>query len=417
MKKIIEKQTIKAAASTGLSPAAPALPEAKRGWKSWLPTLLVLAVCAAVFLYLLLWAGGEKVYGPSRLESDTVTVEKAEVLNLSYDTVEPDESTPDRVEKGNQRALIRILTGEHAGQTAELYFMVGYFAGPKLAAGDSITVLQIVDEESRALQEVTYYQYDRIPMVWVVLGLFVLAVLLVGGKTGLKSLLGLAVTVTALIWIFCPLWMRGGDPVWLALGVCALVTVLSFVLLGGVCRKTLCAIAATLAGVALAALFGVLAQKLCRVTSFQLYDVNGEIADLVNLQSRGYPVRVHGILTAGILIASLGAVMDVAMSLSSAIRELKQVNPELSRGALFRSAMNIGRDMVGTMTNTLILAFVGSSLVTVIRLWMQGPSARVLLSSAYFAVELIQAVSSSIGVILTVPLTAVIGAVFFSRRP
>jgi uncharacterized membrane protein len=105
------------------------------------------------------------------------------------------------------------------------------------------------------------------------------------------------------------------------------------------------------------------------------------------------------------------------MSLSSAIRELKQVNPELSRGALFRSAMNIGRDMVGTMTNTLILAFVGSSLVTVIRLWMQGPSARVLLSSAYFAVELIQAVSSSIGVILTVPLTAVIGAVFFSRRP
>ena len=92
------------------TPAAPALPEAKRGWKSWLPTLLVLAVCAAVFLYLLLWAGGEKVYGPSRLESDTVTVEKAEVLNLSYDTVEPDESTPDRVEKGNQRALIRILT-------------------------------------------------------------------------------------------------------------------------------------------------------------------------------------------------------------------------------------------------------------------------------------------------------------------
>ena len=250
----------------------------------------------------------------------------------------------------------------------------------------------------------------------LVLGLFVLTVVLVGGKTGLRSLLGLAVTVTALIWIFCPLWMKGAHPVWLALGLCALVTVMSFVILGGVSKKILCAIAATLAGVGLAALFGALAQRLCRVTSFSLYDVNGEIADLVNLQSRNYPVRVHGILTAGILIASLGAVMDVAMSLSSAMAELKTVNPALSRGSLFRSGMNVGRDMVGTMTNTLILAFVGTSLVTVIRLWAQGPTWRMLLSSNYFAVELISALSSSIGVVLAVPLTAMICSLVYGSR-
>ena len=344
-----------------------------------------------------------------------MTVEQAEVLNISYDSVEPDLNSPDGVEKGNQRALVRLTSGVFAGTTRELYYMIGYFVGPKLAAGDRITVLQIRDEDSGELQTISYFQYDRIPAVLLVMGLFVLAVLLVGGRTGLKSLLGLAVTVVALIWIFCPLWMKGADPVWLALGLCALVSVMSFVILSGCSRKTLCAVLATLAGVGLAALFGALAQRICRVTSFGLYDVNGEIAELVNLQTRGYPVRVHGILTAGILIASLGAVMDVAMSLSSAAAELKRVNPEMRRGALWRSGMNIGRDMVGTMTNTLILAFVGTSLVTVIRLWAQGPTWRMLLCSTYFSVELIAAVSGSIGVILAVPLTALIAAALYGR--
>ncbi len=391
-------------------------PERKRRLPAWLPPALILLVCGAILLYLFLSAREGEIYNPSRLQSEFVTVEQAEVLNISYDSVEPDLNSPDGVEKGNQRALVRLTSGVFAGTTRELYYMIGYFVGPKLAAGDRITVLQIRDEDSGELQTISYFQYDRIPAVLLVMGLFVLAVLLVGGRTGLKSLLGLAVTVVALIWIFCPLWMKGADPVWLALGLCALVSVMSFVILSGCSRKTLCAVLATLAGVGLAALFGALAQRICRVTSFGLYDVNGEIAELVNLQTRGYPVRVHGILTAGILIASLGAVMDVAMSLSSAAAELKRVNPEMRRGALWRSGMNIGRDMVGTMTNTLILAFVGTSLVTVIRLWAQGPTWRMLLCSTYFSVELIAAVSSSIGVILAVPLTALIGSVFYGKK-
>ena len=393
-----------------------ALPAQKRRLPAWLPAALVLLVCGGLLLCLFLSARGEARYNPSQLQSAFVTVEKAEVLNVSYDTVEPDPYSPDAVEKGNQRVLIRLNSGRFEGETHELYYMIGYFAGPKLAAGDRITVRQICSEETGALQELLYFEYDRSPLILTVLGLFVLAVLLVGGKTGLRSLLGLAVTVAALIWILCPLWMKGAAPVPLALGLCALVAVMSFVILGGVSKKILCAILATLAGMGLAAAFGALAQRLCRVTSFNLYDVNGEIAELTNLQTRGFPVRIHGILTAGILIASLGAVMDVAMSLSSALSELRQVDPSLRRRQLWRSGMNIGRDMVGTMTNTLILAFVGTSLVTVLRIWTQGLSWRMLLSSAYFSVELISALSSSIGVVLTVPLTALICSLVYGSR-
>ena len=402
-------KTKKTSLPAGSAPRGRALPP-------WLPALLILLCTGVLFLILFFNAREGKIYNPSLLQNEFVTVEEAEVLNISYDTVEPDPYSPDGVEKGNQRALIRLNSGEFAGQTQEMYYMIGYFVGPKLAPGDKITVLQIRDEETGGLQEISYFQYDRIGAVLLVLGLFVLAVILVGGKTGLKSLLGLAVTVVALIWIFCPMWMKGSAPLPLAMGLCALVTVMSFVILGGTSKKVLCAVLATIAGVGLAAGFGALAQRICRITSFNLYDVNGEIADLVNLQSRNYPVHIHGLLTAGILIASLGAVMDVAMSLSSAVAELKQVNPGLSRRALWRSGMNIGRDMVGTMTNTLILALVGSSLVTVIRLWAQGPTWRMLLTSGYFAVELISAISSSIGVILAVPLAAGIGAAIFGTK-
>ena len=397
---------------------APLTPEtpARRSVPAWLPALLILLCTGALFLILFFNAREGKIYNPILLQDAYHTVETAEVLNISYDTVEPDPYSADGVEKGNQRALVRLSSGEFAGQTWEMYYMIGYFAGPKLAQGDSITVLQIRDKETGELQELSYFQYNRIGPVLLVLGLFVLAVILVGGKTGLKSLLGLTVTVVALIWIFCPMWMKGSSPLPLAMGLCALVTVMSFVILGGTSKKILCAVLATIAGVGLAAGFGALAQRLCRITSFNLYDVNGEIAELVTLQSRNYPVRIHGLLSAGILIASLGAVMDVAMSLSSAAAELKQVNPALGRRALWRSAMNIGRDMVGTMTNTLILALVGSSLVTVLRLWAQGPTWRMLLTSGYFAVELISAVASSIGVILAVPLAAGIGAALFGTK-
>ena len=398
------------------SPPADALPEKQRRLAVWLPAVLLLLALGAVFLYLLFTARKGKIYNPALLENDTSTVEAAEVLNISYDTVEADRDSVDGIERGNQRALVRLCSGEFEGETREIYFMVGAFVGPKLAVGDRIAVLQLRNPETGALEQLSYFQYDRSPGVFLVLGLFLLAVLLVGGKTGLRSLLGLAVTVTALIWIFCPMWMKGADPVLLALGLCALVSVMSFLILGGVTKKILCAILATLAGVGLAAGFGALAQRICRVTSFNLYDVSNEIAELANLQTRNYPVRIHGILTAGILIASLGAVMDVAMSLSSALAELKRVNPSLTRRALWRSGMNIGRDMVGTMTNTLILAFVGTSLVTVLRLWAQGPSWRMLLSSAFFSVELIASLSSSIGVVLTVPLTALIASLIYGKQ-
>ncbi len=405
-------------------------PAERIGFRAWLrrgwPALVILAVCLGVFFHLL-HSANQNVpsYAGSREEGEyedetgriRVSVEKAEVVNISRDTVSTNRDQPDGKPNGSQTLLVRLRTGTHAGETLPLSHphFVGVYTGEPAAVGDVITVLQRENLTTGRILDLDMKNYDRSGGVWLVLVLFVLAVVAVGGWTGLKSLLGLALTVVTLIWIYIPLWLKGAQPLPLAFGLCALVAVMSFVILGGTSRKIVCAILGTVAGMGLAAAFSALAQSILRIDSYAMYEAGADFAELANLQGRGVALHLQGLLSAGILISSLGAVMDVAMSLSSAIGELKTVNATLGPKALWRSGMRIGRDMVGTMTNTLILAFVGGSLVLVIRLWMQGASFPSLMASRYLSVELVSAISSSVGVILAVPLTALISAILNGR--
>ena len=130
----------------------------------------------------------------------------------------------------------------------------------------------------------------------------------------------------------------------------------------------------------------------------------------------GATVNIKGLLVAGIIISALGAVMDVSMSISSSLEEIHAANPALSRNALFKSGMNIGRDMVGTMTNTLILAFLGSEFTLIIFIYSRGLTFYHLFSTAFVSLETISGISSSIGMVLAIPLTALISSVLITRK-
>lgn len=127
-------------------------------------------------------------------------------------------------------------------------------------------------------------------------------------------------------------------------------------------------------------------------------------------------MRLNGILFAGIMVAALGAVMDVAVSLGVALYEIQILNPKISGRELFQSGMNIGRDMIGTMTNTLILAFAGGSLSTLLVFISYGIQFNQLISSDFFAVEVVQGIAGSSAVILTVPITAMVCAIGYRGR-
>ena len=375
--------------------------------KRWI-SALVLAVVLAIFTGLFAAAHPAREPGPAAAEY--MEYENAVVEQILSDSTEADPVSEDHF-RGSQSLVVRVKTGQYAGQQMLAENTVGPIYGCPMALGDGVTVglSTYADGTVRCY----IYEYNRFPGLLVVIAAFLLVTVLVGGKVGLKSLVSLGLTVAALIFILLPLLLAGWPTIPTTFLISVLVTAATFVILGGVDKKTVCACCGTLAGIALATAFGLAAQSLLRMDGYRQ-----EYAEaLLQLRQTGESaIGITGLVTAGVIVSALGAVMDVAMSISSAIRELTRVDPELTAKALFRSGMNIGRDMVGTMTNTLILAILGSGLTLVVYIYSLSLQPWQLLSSAYMSLEAISAVASSIGVMLAVPLTAGICALSFAKR-
>ena len=375
--------------------------------KKWI-SAAVLAVVLAIFAGLFVIAHPAREEAPEAAEY--MEYENAVVEQILTDSTEADPVSEGHF-RGNQNLIVRVKTGRYAGQQMMADNTVGPIYGCPMAVGDGVTVG--LSTYSDGTVRCYIYEYDRSMGLALVLGAFLLVTVLVGGKVGLKSLLSLGLTVAALIFILLPLLLRGWPTILTTFPVSVLVTAATFVILGGVDKKTVCACLGTLAGIALATVFGLLAQKLLRIDGYRQ-----EYAEaLLQLrQTEESAIGITGLITAGVIVSALGAVMDVAMSISSALQELTRVNPDLTSKDLFGSGMNIGRDMVGTMTNTLILAILGSGLTLVVYIYSLSLQPWQLLSSAYMSLEAISGIASSIGVMLAVPLTAAICAVSYGKK-
>ena len=174
--------------------------------------------------------------------------------------------------------------------------------------------------------------------------------------------------------------------------------------------KSVSAIAGTAFGVLVA---GVLALIFGQLAGISGYNVS-EVESLLFI-GQNIPINIGGLLFSGILISTLGAVMDVGMSLASTIDEIHEKKPELSVSELFRSGINVGRDMMGTMSNTLILAFVGGSIVTLMIDYCYDLSYYQLINSNNICIEIMQGISGTIGIVLTVPFTSLLTAVMIKK--
>lgn len=382
------------------------LPTPGQWWRENRVSCLVLAAALVLFLAVRAIAAPEK-------EAVIDAAEYAEYENAVITEVLSDNTftdpAADNALRGEQILLAEVKTGQYKGEIMQVYGYVGPLYGGQLKVGDGATLL--ISTYADGSHVATVYEYNRLPALAVIVALFLIATVAVGGKVGAKSLVALAMTLVCLFWILIPLLMKGAPTLLTVFLVCAYITVVTMVILGGVQRKTVCAALGTIAGTALALLFGLAAQSLARVDGLRLTDVE----PLLQLRQTGTPLGLRGLLVGGIVISALGAVMDVAMSIASALTEVHTVAPNRNTRELFRSGMNIGRDMVGTMTNTLILAFLGSGFALIIYLYSLGLSPYQLISSSYLTIEVVSSISSSIGVILSVPLTALISSVILTR--
>ena len=179
------------------------------------------------------------------------------------------------------------------------------------------------------------------------------------------------------------------------------ISAVTLILLNGFSAKTGAAIFSTLIGLGASAILYAVVAGLLTVTGYNLEDTETMI-----LISRETGLRIGDILFSSILLASLGAVMDTAMSIASALFEIAETKKDITPKELYASGMNIGRDMIGTMCQTLVLAFTGGAVSSIILMLAYGTSFHRFLSSDFLALEILQALTGSFAVILTVPITA-----------
>jgi uncharacterized membrane protein len=235
--------------------------------------------------------------------------------------------------------------------------------------------------------------------------LFFILLCVVGGIRGLRSVPGIIFTFISIVFLFIPMLYRGYSPVISAILITILTVFVSLILLDGFKVKTISAILGSVAGLAVSALLVIVFQQLTMVSGYTVHE-----ADYLLSISAHTGLKVGELLFSAVLIASLGAIMDVAISAASAICEVRAANPALPPSALFHAGMNVGRDMMGIMTNTLILAFTGVSLNAILIIYSFGyPFDRVLNSNA-IVIDIIEALTGCIAVILTVPSVAFITA-------
>lgn len=300
-----------------------------------------------------------------------------------------------------QSVDVKILTGKHKGDKAiiENVLMGNPAYDIKLKKGDKVVLhVELSDDGG-----VNYFIADkqRVPTLYWLMGLFFALLLIIGGKRGFFSLISILITLGLIFWALTPLILSGMSPILATVLVCVLAAVIAIYLVGGLNPKSTAAILGTVSSLVIAGLLSILSIKGASLTGFSS-------EESMFLFSAHPDLHFVGILASAMIIGALGAVMDIGMSISSTINEIFCSNETLSVSELFYSGMNVGKDIIGTMANTLILAYLGGSLSLV--LLSNNIDLQKFFNLNQVATEISAALIGSIAIVLCVPITAIISA-------
>ena len=362
-------------------------------------------VMATIFFILILAAYRLNTMKKTELVTRTGnTYEKGVVQKVLQDNLQADGTR-----SGEQVVTVKMTTGVRKGEVIQMTSASGFLFGTACTPGLHVIVVQSVSGDSTVS---SVYSRDRGGVILLFGLLYLVALIAVGGRQGLKASAGLIITFFIIIFIWIPLIYLRVSPIRSAVVICALTTILTFWCIGGISRKTITATLGTVSGVVIA---GIFAEIFSLATGISGWNVSN-IETLLTIWESNR-IKVGGLLFAGILISALGAEMDVAMSISSSMQEVCRQNPGISRWELFCAGMRVGRDMMGTDSNTLLLAFVGTEVSQlVLNFAYDLPTAQVL-NSNNIGIAVMQGLSGSFGIVLSVPITVLIASWIFRGKP
>ena len=332
------------------------------------------------------------------IECENVETYKGEVIDFVEQTCEGVE---------NEVCIaytVEITEGDFKGEIVEIQPMSTAYGYSKYSEGDKVYISGICGAENEILWGIE--SYSRESSIFFLLGIFVLIVFLVSGRKGLGSILGLVLSFFVIYFLMIPMSTSTGNVLfWGAVSI-LLVLISSIYLSHGFNKKSNIALVCTFIGLIIVSFLSLVFINSTKLTGFG----NEEVYMLLSQLEGGIPVKE--ILYVSILISGIGVLDDVTVSQVGAVIELSKANPDMGPGQLFRSSMNIGKDHVASMVNTLFIAYAGSSLSLIMLMNANGTNWYEILNGEFFAEEIVRAVISSMGLVLIVPITAYISSIF-----
>ncbi|MBS5660088.1 MAG: YibE/F family protein [Clostridiales bacterium] len=306
----------------------------------------------------------------------------------------------------------KILSGEKKGETVTALQQTDplYPIQMKEAeAGDKVLIYENTDSELN--YDWLLGEYVRTDALIVLGILFCIGLLIFGRLKGVNTVISLVFTCLSIFIVFIPAVLSGQNIYMWSIATCIFIIVMTLLIINGADKKSLAAGIGCFSGVAMVGLLTLIMDQIIKLTGM----VDDDSLHLY-LLNEDRPIDLKAIIFSAIIIGAIGAIMDVSVSIASSLKELQDQVEHVSFGMLLKSGITIGKDMMGTMANTLILAYIGSSLSVTLLLVAYSNSLLTLFNREMIVVEILNALVGSFGILLTIPLTSFICALFYSNH-
>ncbi len=381
-------------------------------------TIIYLATVIFSILFILI---GNVVCRPPIFDNGDEIYYKAEVVKINE--VQEDEYSLDDgyTMVSNKRIMFdaHVKSGPYKGDIVEVSQDVDnmYAYQPRdVVEGDKVLISRPAYEYSEETEDISeepaewiFIEHNRVGKIVLLVAVFLLLIVIIGRAKGISTILSLIFTVLAVFMVYIPSILKGYNVYLMTIIVSGFTIFMSLIIINGWNKKTACAIFGNVMGVAIS---GILAIVISRA-----WGLTGVVEEeYVLLSQYDTPIDLLSLVWGGVVIGALGAIMDVAMSIASAMKELNDEMRDKTFGRMLRSGMNIGRDAIGTMTNTLILAYIGGALATVLLLVAYNKNLYYLFNMEMIMAEILSAIVGSIGILAAVPATAIFSAYIFNRE-
>jgi uncharacterized membrane protein len=336
-------------------------------------------------------------------DQETSYVELAQVVSILSQSIR---TVPGTNTSTNYQSLsAEILEGPDKGKTVQVdndYL--------NLKPGDKFYTTHTVGGMDAVNDSYTVQEPYRLPALEMLIGLFVIVLIIFGGKQGIRGLLSLIASFAAIFYILLPGILAGYSPVLLSIGISSFIIVVGSYITHGFNRTTTAAVLGMIATICITGLLAYWA-----VHASLLSGYNTEESTYLEFSTNG-SINFVGLLLGGIMIGVLGILYDAAIGQAVAVEELKRAASHYTPWQLYKRAQRIGREHIGALVNTLAIAYVGVSLPLLLLLHFTNTSFAATVNQEIFATEIVRTLVGSIGLILAVPITTLISIWIWHKK-